>query len=152
MLYKMNCSNTSNLDLETERNLYFFPRLHWLLAVLTPWHLLILDSLTWDVSIRHEEIDNINSFLDHLCAASGIPSKTSQRSNHVLKVPQQLEGSNNCGFHMFMFVDHFLKDLKEYESNPNGYVNAEHQWFDPKDAETKRTLTRTYLEALFVNK
>jgi len=70
----------------------------------------------------------------------------------VLKVPQQLEGSNNCGFHMFMFVDHFLKDLKEYESNPNGYVNAEHQWFDPKDAETKRTLTRTYLEALFVNK
>ena len=26
------------------------------------------------------------SFLDHLCAASGIPSKTSQRSNYVLKV------------------------------------------------------------------
>ena len=26
------------------------------------------------------------SFLDHLCAASGIPSNTSQQSNHVLKV------------------------------------------------------------------
>ena len=26
------------------------------------------------------------SFLDHLCAATSIPSKTSQRSNHVLKV------------------------------------------------------------------
>ena len=106
------------------------------------------------------------SFLDHLCLASGILSKTSQRSSHVLKVtcndmgmsticnnissslticpsnygsyttkpmvlwtfylsladmswhfiilwifqvPQQLRGSNNCGFHMFMFIDHFLK-------------------------------------------
>ena len=36
-----------------------------------------------------------------------------------------------------------------YKSDPNGYVNAEHQWFDPKDAKTKRRLTRTYLEALF---
>ena len=25
------------------------------------------------------------------------------------QVPQQLPGSNNCGFHLFMFVDHFLK-------------------------------------------
>ena len=29
-----------------------------------------------------------------------------------------------------------------YESDPNGYVNAEHQWFDPKDAETKRTVDK----------
>lgn len=123
--------------------------LHWLLAVLTPWHFLILDSLTWDISTRHEEIHNINRFLDHLCAAHSITSMTSQRSNYVLKVPQQLPGSNNCGFHIFMFADHFLKDLKVYESDPNGYVNAEHRWFDPKDAETKRRLTRTYLEALF---
>lgn len=48
-----------------------------------------------------------------------------------------------------MFADHFLKDLKVYESDPNSYVNAEHAWFDPKDAESKRTLTKTYLEALF---
>lgn len=123
--------------------------LHWLLAVLTPWHFLILDSLTWDISTRHEEIHNINRFLDHQCAAHSITSMTSQRSNYVLKVPQQLPGSNNCGFHIFMFADHFLKDLKVYESDPNGYVNAEHRWFDPKDAETKRRLTRTYLEALF---
>ena len=47
------------------------------------------------------------------------------------------------------FIFAILQDLKVYESDPNGYVNAEHQWFDPKDAETKRTLTRTYLEALF---
>ncbi|XP_067024743.1 uncharacterized protein [Acropora muricata] len=123
--------------------------LHWLLAVLTPWHLLILDSLTWDISTRHEEIHNINSFLDHLCAAHSITSMTSQRSNYVLKVPQQLPGSNNCGFHTFMFADHFLKHLKLYESDPNSYVNAEHAWFDPKDAESERTLTKTYLEALF---
>ncbi|XP_068760149.1 uncharacterized protein [Montipora capricornis] len=74
--------------------------LHWLLAVLTPWHFLILDSLTWDISTRHEEIHNINRFLDHLCAAHSITSMTSQRSNYVLKVPQQLPGSNNCGFHI----------------------------------------------------
>ena len=36
-----------------------------------------------------------------------------------------------------------------YESDLNSYVNAEHIWFDPKDAESKRTLTKTYLEALF---
>ena len=50
-------------------------------------------------------------------------------------------------FIMFYLI---LQDLKVYESNPNGYVNAEHQWFAPKDAETKRTLTRTVLEPLFV--
>ena len=32
------------------------------------------------------------------------------------------------------------------------YVNAEHQWFKPEDAESKRALTRNILEALFVNK
>ncbi|PFX28726.1 hypothetical protein AWC38_SpisGene6530 [Stylophora pistillata] len=80
----------------------------------------------------------INSFLDHLCAAHSITSMTSQRSNYVLKVPQQLPGSNNCGFYIFMFADHFLKDLTEmYESDPNSYVNAEHGWFNPKDAEAK---------------
>ena len=26
-----------------------------------------------------------------------------------LQVPQQLLGSNNCGFHIFMFADHFFK-------------------------------------------
>lgn len=83
--------------------------LHWFLVVLTPWHFLIMDSLTWDISIRQEEVHNINSFLDHLCATNGISTKTRQRTNHVLKVPQQLPGSNNCGFHLFMFVDHFLK-------------------------------------------
>ncbi|XP_068708975.1 uncharacterized protein [Montipora foliosa] len=102
--------------------------LHWLVAVLTPWHLLIMDSLTWDINTRHAEIDNINRFLDHLSAASAIRSKTSQRTPHV------------------------LKDLPEYESDPNGYVKVEHLWFDPGDAETKRTLTRTFLEALFVKK
>ena len=25
------------------------------------------------------------------------------------QVPQQLPGSNNCEFHIFMFADHFLK-------------------------------------------
>ncbi|XP_068685765.1 uncharacterized protein [Montipora foliosa] len=78
--------------------------LHWLVAVLTP------------------------CFLDHLSAASAIPSKTSQRTPHV------------------------LKDLTEYESDPNGYFKVEHLWFDPGDAETKRTLTGTFLEALFVKK
>ena len=36
-----------------------------------------------------------------------------------------------------------------YESDPNSYVNAEHAWFDPKDAESKRTLTKTYTYSLF---
>ena len=34
----------------------------------------------------------------------------------------------------------------------NGYVITGHQWFKPEDAETKRTLTRNFLKALFVNK
>ncbi|XP_044174542.1 probable ubiquitin-like-specific protease 2B [Acropora millepora] len=153
--------STSRMDRQTSAEKFFKPdllnskyvflpinrSLHWLLAVLTPWHLLILDSLTWDISTRQEEILNINSFLDCLCAAHSITSIT--RSNHALKVPQQLPGSNNCGFHTFMFADHFLKDLKVYESDPHSYVNAEHTWFDPKDAENKRTSTKTYLEALF---
>ncbi|CAH3037444.1 unnamed protein product [Pocillopora meandrina] len=121
--------------------------LHWFLVVLTPWHFLIMDSLTWDISIRQEEVHNINSFLDHLCATNGISTKTRQRTNHVLKVTYLTMWSNNCGFHLFMFVDHFLK---EYESDPSGYVSAEHLWFSPQDVESKRTLTRNYLEALFV--
>ena len=36
-----------------------------------------------------------------------------------------------------------------YESDPNSYVNAEHISFDHKDAESKRTMTKTYFEALF---
>ena len=31
------------------------------------------------------------------------------RMEIYFQVPQQLEGSNNCGFHMFMFIDHFLQ-------------------------------------------
>ena len=37
-----------------------------------------------------------------------------------------------------------------YESDPNGYVNAGHEWFDPKDAETEKTLTKMYLDAVSV--
>ena len=66
----------------------------------------ILDSLTWDISTRH--VYNIllitgwhGLTLDILCD---------------FQAPQQLEGSNNCGFHMFMFVDHFLKVHVEYNN------------------------------------
>ena len=41
-------------------------------------------------------------------------------------------------------------DIEEYESDPSGYVSAEHLWFSPQDVESKRTLTRNYLVALFV--
>lgn len=82
----------------------------WKTNFCTYRHFLIMDSLTWDISIRQEEIYNINrywfsfqfstnssstlllsldfviSFLEHLSAGSGIPSKTRQRANHVLKV------------------------------------------------------------------
>ena len=29
-------------------------------------HFLILDSLTWDITIRHEEVDNINRYYTHI--------------------------------------------------------------------------------------
>lgn len=54
--------------------------------------------------------------------------------------------------HVMSFMLFYPQDVKEYEKDPNEYVHVKHQWFDPKDAETKRTLTRTFLEALFVNK
>jgi hypothetical protein len=36
---------------------------HWLLAVITPWHIIIMDSLTWDVKLRKHETSYILRFV-----------------------------------------------------------------------------------------
>ncbi|XP_068732725.1 uncharacterized protein [Montipora capricornis] len=74
---------TATMKKLTEILSFIIFSLHWVVAVLTP------------------------CFLDHLSAASAIPSKTSQRTPHVLKVLQQLAGSNKCGFQMFMLLTNF---------------------------------------------
>jgi hypothetical protein len=42
--------------------------MHWLLAAITPWHILIMDSLTWDIGMRKTEISNIFRYMpkEHL--------------------------------------------------------------------------------------
>jgi hypothetical protein len=46
-------------------------------------------------------------------------------------------------------INLIMKDLKEYERNPEAYIGAVHQWFGHQAAEEKRAKTRTYLEFLF---
>ncbi|XP_028512578.1 uncharacterized protein LOC110231454 [Exaiptasia diaphana] len=82
--------------------------LHWLLAVLTPWHMIFMDSMTWNVRTRQTEADHINNFLEHLYKKVNF-SEYQQLPLRILKVPQQMVGSNNCGIYICMFIEMFLK-------------------------------------------
>ncbi|XP_028415676.1 uncharacterized protein LOC114539200 [Dendronephthya gigantea] len=97
-----------------------------------------MDSLTWDKSIRQTEFQYVVRYLDHLCTVKNIPKKHMQLSHHVLKVPRQQIDSNSCGIYNALFLKHFLMDLDIYESNPNHYVNENHQWFTCEYAEEYR--------------
>ncbi|KXJ26833.1 uncharacterized protein LOC110239144 [Exaiptasia diaphana] len=122
-------------------------RLHWLLAIKTPWHILIMDSLTCDLTTRETEMQYLTALLDYACKANHLDSNTSTLSRHVLKVPQQPPDSNNCGVYMTQFLKYFLEDLNIYKKNPHGYVQVAHNWFGPQEAECIRHDLRVHLKS-----
>ena len=122
--------------------------MHWLLAAVTPWHVLIMDSLTWDIGMRRTEISNVFSYIQHLVTKFHLPERHQKLIYKVLKVPQQPILSNNCGIYVYFFLKHFLEEIEIYEDDPNRYCEIVHNWFPDEVAEQKRTDQRRYLQAL----
>mgnify|MGYP002803380854 FL=1 len=61
-------------------------RHHWLLVTLTPWHIILMDSLTWDVASRRIEISLIFNYLIYLTEKYSLPNKHQNMEVKVLKV------------------------------------------------------------------